>query len=322
MLEATSSHPLLAWQETPFTVQTTDNHTLNGAIWQRPQANLPPTGRLMVFIPGLGGSVDHATPVLNPLIASVDTIISIDCRSFGRNKHVPLFDVSEIYADLTLFVETILPTLVAEQTVVPTEIVLAGISLGGLMVTYLANQYPKQFHKVVLFVPAFKPNMAVFPLTWVIPNLLKLAFTKNKKSVWVWLPYGIDAITRNPNYLKGLLPAPEVPLYLSLNFLKTVKDWQGNRLKNTLSHLKQPVFMCVAEQDKVSSTPEMKRLFFEHLPPSKQHRLLSLPDAFHDVLLEPEAPWVAKTLANWLVHPETHIAAEASAKLIGKESVS
>ena len=77
--------------------------------------------------------------------------------------------------------------------------------------------------------------MAVFPLRWVVPNLLKLAFTKDKKSVRVWLPYGVEAITRNPAYLHGTLPAPEVPLSLSLNLLKTIKDWQGKRLKNTLN---------------------------------------------------------------------------------------
>jgi alpha-beta hydrolase superfamily lysophospholipase len=76
----------------------------------------------------------------------------------------------------------------------------------------------------------------------------------------------------------------------------------------------------VAEQDKVSSTPEMKRLFFEQLPPKKSHRLLSLPDAFHDVLLEPEAPWVAEALAHWLVHPETHIAVTQRPQPIGMES--
>jgi alpha-beta hydrolase superfamily lysophospholipase len=311
-----------AWQESTFSFQTIDNHSLTVVVWQRPQGEtiLPTTRRVMLFIPGLGGSVDHAKPVLDPLIASVDAIISVDCRSFGRNKGVPLYDVAEIYADLQLFIETVLPNFIAEQLIQPTETIIAGISLGGLMATYLANKFQQQFEKVVLFVPAFKPNMAVFPLTWVVPNLLKLAFTKNKKAVSVWLPYGVDAITRNPDYLNGTLPAPEVPLYLSLNFLKTVKDWQGKRLKNTLNSLKQSVFLCVAEQDKVSSTPEMKRLFFEQLPPKKSHKLLSLPDAFHDVFLEPEAPWIAEALAHWLVHPETHIAVTQRPQPIGMES--
>ena len=319
----TASSTLPTWQETTISFQTTDNQTLTAIIWQRPKEenHLPASNRLLFFIPGLGGSVDHAKPLLNPLISSIDTIISVDCRSFGRNKTVPLFDVAEIYADLQHFIEKILPPYLAQQAIEATEVILGGISLGGLMATYLAKDYPQPFQKVALFVPAFKPNMAVFPLRWVVPNLLKLAFTKDKKSVRVWLPYGVEAITRNPAYLNGTLPAPEVPLSLSLNFLKTIKDWQGKRLKNTLNSLKQSVFLCVAEQDKVSSTHEMKRLFFEELPPSKSHRLLSLPDAFHDVLLEPEAPWVAQALAHWLAYPETYLAANQSPQPIGLESL-
>jgi alpha-beta hydrolase superfamily lysophospholipase len=314
--------PLPAWEESTFSFQTADNHSLNVVVWQRPKTEtpLPATHKLLLFIPGMGGSVDHAKPVLNPLITSVDAVISVDCRSFGRNKHVPLFDVAEIYADLQRFTQTVLPALLVENRLHPTALIIGGISLGGLMATYLAKEYPQKFQKLVLFVPAFKPNMAVFPLRWVVPNLMKLAFTQNKKSVWVWLPYGVGAITRNPDYLNGTLPAPEVPLYLSLNFLKTVKDWQGNRLKKTLNQVQQPVFMCVAEKDKVSSTPEMKKRFTQQLPAHTHHRLLSLPDAFHDVLLEPEAPWIAEVLAHWLVHPETAIANPEPIVKIGKDS--
>jgi alpha-beta hydrolase superfamily lysophospholipase len=309
------THPTLhaepiTWQETTFSFQSTvdASQTVQGAIWLRPTNSTNPiTGKVLVFIPGLGGSVTCAKPVLNPLITTVDAIISVDCRGFGCNKHLPLTDIAQIWADLTTFTNTVLPTLQTQHHLTDATMILAGISLGGLLATYLAHAFPQVYQRLVLLVPAYKPSMAVFPLNWVIPNLLKLALTPNKQTLSVWLPYGVEAITRNPDYLNGTLPAPEVPLHLSMNFLKTIKDWQGKRLQQLIKQLQQPVFMCVAEQDKVSDTPALKA-YFNHFPQHKEHRLLSLPDAYHDVTLEPEAPWIAQAITDWVIHPETNIA--------------
>ena len=308
----TAPTPVMAnpWQETAFSFQSSvdSTQTVQGAIWlPTTTTTTPKTGRILVFIPGLGGSVTCATPVLNPLVQAVDAIISVDCRGFGRNKHLPLTDIAQIWADLTTFTTTVLPNLQTQYQLTNTTIHLAGISLGGLLATYLADAFPQTYQRLILLVPAYKPSMAVFPLSWVIPNLLKLAFTRNKQNLSVWLPYGVEAITRNPAYLNGTLLAPEVPLHLSMNFLKTIKDWQEKRLQQVIKRLTLPVFMCVAEQDKVSDTPAMKA-YFNQLPTHSEHRLLSLPDAYHDVTLEPEAPWIAQALTDWLTHPETNVA--------------
>jgi alpha-beta hydrolase superfamily lysophospholipase len=263
--------------------------------------------RVLVFVPGLGGSIEFAQAFLAPLRPTFTAIMGVDLRQFGQNQSVKAFDLADTFVDLCAYIDTcLLPYLetLEKQTGGTPEVVLMGLSLGGLLATHLAHRYPALFSNVGLLVPAFAPSLQSFPLQWVVPNLLKLAV--GNKHQTIQLPYGLEAITRNQALLSSQAlkaHAPKVPLTLSLHFLSTIRHWQASGC-NKAKQLPQPVWLCVAGQDKVTCSVTMQRVF-KQLPSNQYHRLVRLPDAYHDVVIEPEASQLAEAFAKWVVSPQT-----------------
>lgn len=127
----------------------------------------PDSGRALIYVPGLGGSVKGALDFLKALLPEYSPIYAPDLRSFGLNlNQESLNSIDIIPRDLEAF---------HQQVIVPaghSELTLCGISLGGTLATLMAVQNPDRYDRLILLAPAFKPHPKSFSLGYTIRNTL------------------------------------------------------------------------------------------------------------------------------------------------------
>jgi alpha-beta hydrolase superfamily lysophospholipase len=252
----------------------------------------PPTsGQGLLFIPGLGGSVKGALHFLELLLPHYNPIFAPDLRGFGLNPvESPLPKAPIIWQDLEAFHQQILHP----QT--PDKIALCGISLGGVLSTLLATRHPQRFSSVTLLAPAYKPHPQTFSPAYVLRNVLSHLFLGGKARTR--LPYGLEAITRNPAILNdpqfnGALKMPLTP-----GFLLGVRDW-CNQAMREIKTLQIPALMVVPGQDIVCD-PKAMRQAYERIPLNTPKQLLNYPDFYHDVLFEADYGRLAQGIIDGL----------------------
>ena len=255
--------------------------------------------RAMLFIPGLGGSVKGALNFLELLLPRFSMIYGPDVRGFGINPlETPLTHARDLLPDLeALFDQVILP---AKHK----ELVLCGISLGGVLATLLASRYPERFSKVILLAPAFKPHPKTFSLGYTLVNTF--AFLLQGRKAMAELPYGLEALTTNPDVLNDPEYANHPPLILNSGFLLGVRNLCRQAIAET-RNLKLPTMVVIPGKDVVCD-PKAMRLAYQRIPATTPKVCLDYPDLYHDVLFEMEHPEIAKALVDWHNQPAKKLA--------------
>lgn len=250
----------------------------------------PATGKALLFVPGLGGSVKGALHFLEQLLPEYSPIYGPDLRGFGLNPlDVPLHKADIVVEDLEAFYR---------QVIVPenhAELMLCGISLGGVISTSLAARYPERYKALVLLAPAYRPHPQSFSLAYTLRSMM--AFLLKGKHARTRLPYGVTALTRNEAILSDPQYTENPPLELNPGFLLGVRTL-CNRAMADAAKLTLPTMVVVPGQDIVCD-PKAMRQAFEKIPASTSKLCKEYPDFYHDVLFETGHSDIAQEILSW-----------------------
>ncbi len=266
----------------------------------------PPSPHILLFVCGMGGSTLSALPLLTGLRHEFDTMISLDLRGFGIHTN----DGSEFDAE-TVHLGDLQALLRKLKKTYPTaRFSIMGISLGSLLLCHALTRTPHEdlpaIQTLILLAPAFAPHPNTFKPWQVIQETFK--FLLNPSKAKMQLPYGLSTLTKNPVYLEN--PIMEPPISLPLKYLLSIQAMQKTIMRR-LPHLHVPVMMVIPGEDKVCYPKAMleafARLSHTSLPSQSTtaaqvggHRLSVYPSSYHDVILEPELPWLIHDIISWL----------------------
>ena len=244
----------------------------------------------MLFVPGLGGSVKNALHFLEQVLPEYDAIYGPDLRSFGLNiLEEPIHSIKEVWQDLEAFYQ---------QVIAPaghTELLLCGISLGGVLSTLMAIRHPERYNNLVLLAPAYKPSSKTFTLAYTLRTTA--VFLIKGKRARTQLPYGLPEITNNPAILNDPQYNTAPPLVLSPAFLLSVRDFASEALSG-IRTLKLPTLMVIPGQD-VICDPAAMRQAFNRIPASTPKLCKEYPDFYHDVLFDVGHSAIAQDILDW-----------------------
>jgi alpha-beta hydrolase superfamily lysophospholipase len=283
------------WHSLTLPPASPNDEALTAQYWDNdtPEA----TGKgVLVFVPGLAGSMVMAHPFLEAVKPQFRAIVGQDLRSFGLNSHAPTHNPADWHTDLTHLYKTVLARYPNEP------VTLAGISLGGVVVsTWLSGQLAKPAidtahwpHSLLLLVPAFLPHPKRFPLSYLLTQLARRAV--GGVSTVLTLPYNASALSRNPEKAGDDWSRPKqvnVQLMLGIGQL-------SKKAAKVAPTLHVPTCVVIAGADSVCDPTAMAK-FASQLPAGLPHTVLTYPEAYHDILLEPEMPTMATAFTDWLV---------------------
>lgn len=252
----------------------------------------PDTGKALLFLPGLGGSVKGALNFLELLLPEYSPIYSPDLRGFGLNPiESPLPRADIIQKDLEAFYQ---------HVIAPANhghLALSGISLGAVLAALMAECHPERYTSLTLLAPAFKPHKSSFSPAYVFQNVMGHLLLGPKARTG--LPYGMEAVTGNPAILNDPQYQGALQLVLTPGFLLSVRDLCNQALKG-MTTLRPPSLIVVPGQDMVCDPNTMRQAFLK-IPNSTPKRLLEYPNFYHDVLFEVEHHRLAQEMLGWLL---------------------
>ncbi|MBK8189109.1 MAG: alpha/beta fold hydrolase [Vampirovibrionales bacterium] len=249
-----------------------------------------PAESVLLYVPGLGGSVKGALAFLGALRPLFGEIYGPDLRGFGLNSHVTVPQPVHYLDDLDAFWQE-----KSLQTHAP--VTLCAISLGAVVATHWALAHPGQFSRMMLVSPAFKPHAATFPWHYALQRLAGRLL--RGESHQTTMPYTIAKLTRNPELLNAkelMFTPPTVPT----DFLLATRPFADAAFQR-LSELTLPTLVVVPGDDEVCDPNAMRRGYERIRAPKILHDYGGLK---HDALMEPESPQIAADMAAWLQNPE------------------
>lgn len=248
------------------------------------------SGKAMLFLPGLGGSVKGAVHFLEQLLPRYDVIYGPDLRGFGLNPlETPLYNAQIIQQDIEAFYQRIIaPNHHAELT-------LCGISLGGVLATSFAVQHPEYFQKLILLAPAYKPHPKSFSLSYTVRNILAHLILGRRARTQ--LPYDLTSVTRNEAILNDPQYLNFPSLLLTPGFLLGVRALCVQAMRD-VPRITLPTMMVVPGEDIVCDPDAMRKAFY-NLSPDTTKVLKEYPDFYHDVLFEAGHSDIAQEVLSW-----------------------
>jgi len=259
-------------------------------------------GKTMIYLAGLGGSFEWASPFWRDLIeeGTIDTVIGVDLPSFGVNHHIKAGNLSACIEDLKILcqLETLKTALNIQKI---DHCFFSAISLGAITSLYVLPHVQDDYAGIILLVPAFQGCQKTYTPTYVASALwqsFKQSLRQNSDAL-LTLPYTMDAITQCPearqhykaHHAGGVIQHP-------LGFMTSILPWQLKAPKQ-IKQLKKPVLMITAGQDLICETSTMHKTF-NQLTPHPHNQLAHFPMLYHDVLLEPDRDLLKEPLNLWL----------------------
>lgn len=149
-------------ERSPFQWETIDGWSMSGSVWLPDRAvsqDLPVPTLPVVLVHGLGEHAGRYDSFANHLVALGHTVYAMDLRGHGHSAGVrgDAPSLQHLIDDLHLFVQQV-------RQKSGQEILLAAHSMGGLLGTLLALQYPQQLAGLLLISPYYRP--AFQPKWW------------------------------------------------------------------------------------------------------------------------------------------------------------
>ncbi len=251
------------------------------------------TSKSLIFVPGLGGSVKGALDFLEGLLENYDSILAMDLPGFGLNTHINVCNPNFYVPLLNNFLKAKGPAEIIQSNTLG----LAGISLGGSTATHWVTSHPELFEALILIAPAYKPSKQSFPLPYVLKNVGKYLLKGADASMT--LPYDIRSLTRNQSFLNNPNNQQKhfEPLTLPTQYMLSLKGFNG-KANQLAKDINTPTLILVPEQDVVCDPDAMKKAYQAMANKYKQLKLY--PQAYHDLLIEPELPEIINDVNNWL----------------------
>ena len=259
-------------------------------------------GKTLVYVAGLGGSFQWASPFWKSLIedGTLDAVIGIDLPSFGVNHHLQAGNLASCIEDLNRLCQ--LDTLKTALSIQKMETCFfSGISLGAVTSLYVLPHVQADYEGIILFVPAFQGCQETYTPTYVASAMwqsVKQTLRKNPDAL-LTLPYTMDAITQCPQarqHYKAHHSSDAIQH--PLGFMTSILPWQLKAPKQ-MKTLEKPVLMITAGQDFICETSAMHKAF-KQLTPHPYNQLAHFPMLYHDVLLEPDRDVLKEPLRLWL----------------------
>src|SRR6478609_825448 len=222
-----------------------DGRSLRYGVYHNPDNK---SGKALLFVPGLGGSIKGALGFLACLLPHYTYSSGVDLRSFGLNTsedgEEALSHTRHLLADMEAFHQQVLSSKLKQGKI--RDLTLCGISLGGVISTLMLQQNPKRYQRLVLLAPAYKPHPNSFPLGYTLKNILAFLLKGGKGITEV--PYGIHQLTRNQALHNDPAITEHLPLKLSRGLLLGVRDL-CTQARQAVKHIPIPTMIVVPGQD-------------------------------------------------------------------------
>ncbi len=283
-----------------FSIETWQPGTSHGCLRYgllAPQGYPTPDDEIatvLLFWPGLGGTVKNALGFFNRLLPTVQRIAVPDLQGFGLNDAVPLPSLQVHQQQAAAFLQHILARYPKAKVVV------GGISLGALLqASAVATPLPSRVVGQCWVAPAFKAHPGSFSLQYQLQSAIKAMLGKP-----ISLPYRLEQLTRNPQVL-----ADERHHAHSRNFRVPMGYlWQiralGNRVRQQLCQRPAvvPTFVALPGQDVVCCPDTMGQVAWQMIDNSAPNvvKLVAYNNMYHDMLLEPDMPIMADEVVCWI----------------------
>jgi lysophospholipase len=282
--------------------QGADGRALRYGLLAHPER--PSTGRSLLYVPGLGGSVKGALEFLSALLPEFSPIYGPDLRGFGLNAQPePQQALEPIERDLEAFYRQVI-----EPAGHP-ELALCGLSLGGALSTLMAARNPERFDRLILLAPAYKAHPKSFSLGYTLRSTL--AHLIQGPRARTTLPYGLRELTRNEAVLNDPQYTQEPPLVLSPGFLLSARSVCGKAYAHT-ARLTVPTMMVIPGQDTICDPRAMQQAF-QRIPGTTPKLCREYADCYHDVLMEEGASLeIAQDLLGWSPSSDSSAMASSS----------
>jgi len=173
------------------------------------------------------------------------------------------------------------------------KVFLLGESMGGLIAFDLACRHADMFSGQVLIAPAFKNGMK-FPLSVYIKLVLVLPF--NPKLA-VDVPFTLEAVTRDPEYLKAMHASPDEIRTASLKLLAGFLPVQS-RSGKLAKALAVPTLFLIPGVDRLVDERAGRKIFERIGCPDK--KLIEYPEMLHALSIDLGREKVFEDILAWV----------------------
>lgn len=294
-----------------------DAQPLRYGYWVNPDATAG--APVVVFWPGLGGSVKNALGFFNQLLPYTQAVFVPDLRGFGLNEGhgCPSTPHQQVLDGAAFVRQVAMPyakTVAAERDDASAcPVVFGGISLGALIQMAVADRWQSQPDDQPIkgqfwIAPACKPSSSSFKPNQYLKSIRGLIRERVAKRADKHnqppapqgvLPYGLSALTRHPHVLVEVFHQARVDEFrISYQYLLGIRQLSMQN-QSKLSRNPLATWVCVPGRDSVCS-PDAMIESFNALPNHPNHRAVLLPSSYHDVLIEPEMPMIVEKIGCWL----------------------
>jgi alpha-beta hydrolase superfamily lysophospholipase len=268
------------------TMTTQDGLELRVRADDPPQA---PSARI-VLIHGIGDQVD-GVPYVTAAAALTSRGFSVrrlELRGHGRSGGTRVF--VDTWADFRDDVGRFVRLVSAERPVLP--VFLAGISMGGLIVTNYAAHRPEGLRGVIALAPALGTTGGSRVLLALLPVLSRVA-----PSLPINPKLDLSRLTRDPEMQRAYLADPlyqtRVTPRIAAELLRAVTD---TRERAPAFHV--PLFILHGSADTLTS-PAGSREFFERAG-SGDKTYKTYDGAYHNLFVEANRDEIYDDIAAWI----------------------
>ncbi len=243
----------------------------------------------IVLVHGYAEHSGRYKHVIEALIGDGYAVWTYDHRGHGRSEGTR--GLSERFEYLVMDLSEFVRMVRSRNAGRP--IFMLGHSMGGLVSTVYALDYSHNLAGLILSSPAFKVDEHTpLPLLW-ISELI---------SAWLphlpTLPFDNSGISRDEAVRAAYLNDP-------LNYIGPVKArmgrelWEGTQIVHARAQeISLPVLVTIGEQDPIASPVGTADMFSRFSAADKT--LQRYPDAYHEVLNEPEQHDMLALIRTWL----------------------
>jgi alpha-beta hydrolase superfamily lysophospholipase len=271
--------------------------------WQPQEGQEAPGGKgtegspLVLMVHGLGGCTEWMGPMAAKLLEKQSLVFGLDIPRIGRNPS-QIGDFEDRRDLLREVAETV--QYLSQEHDRP--VYALGLSLGGLLVTHVAANPPKELAGIMVVSPAYKAASATFKPMIYVKALFKRALEKLHLLTPdpIAIPYAEDqtSVTRNPEKRKLIHETPDRVNFLTPRACVELIKLTLMDTPKTSTKIQLPVVMFVAQKDVICDPQAMVNAYAKF--PSQDKQLYLLNEAMHDIVLDPEMPAMADTMNAWL----------------------
>lgn len=251
-----------------------------------------PSGEAEAVILIVHGLAEHSgryRPLVHHFVPMGYAVYGFDHQGHGRSGGIRchadcLEDFTENLQRMVLWIKEQQPGK---------KLILFGHSMGGLITANYLIDHQNEVDEAILSAPAMVSS--VRPTTWQKVKVGLLHRIRPRAEFRTLEPQGVS---RDPDVVQSYSSDPLVhrgPMSIGLSL---VLGNAMSRVRDKAQAITLPLLVVQGGQDLLVDPQGAKTLF--KIVSSKRKQLKYYPDAYHELLNEPEAPQVLELMENWL----------------------